>query len=179
MTEETNKIEKNKAHVPGKSAMKRAPTKRPITGRGGRQVKNEFDQKLLSVRRVARVVAGGRRFSLSVALAIGDRGGRVGVGLGKGGDQSIAREKAFNNAKKNLVKIPLTQDGGIAKDVAGKFCASRVVIRPTKSGVISGGPVRTIIDLVGIKKANTKLLSRSKSHLNNAMATIKALEQLN
>ena len=143
-----------------------------------RQARSEFEQQLLSARRVARVVAGGRRFSLSVAVAIGNKSGQVGIGVGKGLDQASAREKAFNNAKKNIKNISITKEGSIKKEVSAKYCASVVQIRPTKSGIVSGGAVRIIIDLAGITKANTKILSRSKNHINNARATLKALAQL-
>ncbi len=143
-----------------------------------RQARSEFDRQLLSARRVVRVVAGGRRFSLSVAVAIGNRNGQVGIGMGKGLDQASAREKAFNNAKKNIKNIQITKDGSIKKEVSAKYCASMVQIRPAKSGIVSGGAVRMIIDLAGITKVNTKILSRSKNHINNAKATLKALSQL-
>ncbi len=143
-----------------------------------RQARSEFEQQLLSARRVARVVAGGRRFSLSVAVAIGNKNGQVGIGMGKGLDQASAREKAFNNAKKNIKNISITKEGSIRKEVSAKYCASVVQIRPTKSGIVSGGAVRIIVDLAGITKANTKILSRSKNHINNARATLKALAQL-
>ena len=140
--------------------------------------KSEFERRVISTRRVARVVAGGRRFSLSVAICIGDKKGRVGIGTGNGPDMAIAMEKAYNKANKNLVKIPLTETKTIPFDVAAKFCSSEVALRPAKSFVV-GGAVRTVVELAGIEHVNGKLLSRSKSHLNNARATIDALSKLN
>src|ERR1700733_13482718 len=95
---------------------------------GGRQegkVKPEFDQKIIDIRRVTRVVAGGRRFSFSVAIVIGDRKGSVGVGIGKAGDTALAIEKALKSAKKNMIKIQVTKGMSIPYEVDAKFAASR------------------------------------------------------
>lgn len=135
--------------------------------------KLEYDTKILSARRVARVVAGGRRFSLSVAVAIGNRKGSVGVGTGKGPDMAIAMNKARNQAHKNLINVPLTENKGILNEVKGKYCASVVSLKPSK-GFVAGGAVRLLSELAGIENINAKILSRSKSHLNNARATLKA-----
>jgi small subunit ribosomal protein S5 len=99
--------------------------------RGEAKVKPEFDQKIIDIRRVTRVVSGGRRFSFSVALVAGDRKGSVGIGMGKAGDTALAIEKAFKNARKNLVKIPVTKNMSIPYEVSAKFAASRVTITPT------------------------------------------------
>ncbi len=144
----------------------------------GKSQRSEFDRRVISVRRVTRVVAGGRRFSLSVAVAVGDKKGKVGIGLGKGPDMAIAMEKATNQAKKNMMKIPLTEDKSIPNEVVSKYSASVVSLRPSKSGFVAGGAVRTIAELAGIRNLNTKILSRSKNHINNAKATIKAFEEL-
>ena len=146
------------------------------TGGRGRDRSNDFDKKVLSARRVSRVVAGGRRFSLSVAVAVGDKRGSVGIGTGKGPDMAIAMNKASAQAQKNMRKIPLTKEGSIPCDAQAKYCASVVVIRPA-DGFVAGGAVRTIAELAGIKKINAKLISRSKNHLNNARATLRALEK--
>lgn len=89
-----------------------------------RQDRREYDQKIISIRRVTRVVAGGRRFSFSVAVVIGDRKGKVGVGVGKAGDTALAIEKAIRQAKKNMVKLNLTEKMSIGHDVSSKYCAS-------------------------------------------------------
>ena len=139
--------------------------------------KPEFDQKILSLRRVTRVMAGGRRFSFSVAMVIGDKKGRVGVGLGKANDTTSAIKKAVRNAKKNMIKISLLENGSIPYDVNAKYKASKVVIRPViGKGLAVGGAVRTVLEFAGIKEAGAKILSRSKNHFNNAKATIIALE---
>lgn len=152
-------------------------------GRGGRndrgERKSEFDQKTISVRRVARVMAGGRRFSFSVAVIAGDRKGRVGVGLGKAGDTAAAIDKAGRDAKKHMIKVPMTATKSIAKDVSGKHGASRVTIRPAKNrGLVAGASVRLVLELAGITDVTSKVLSRSRNKLNNARAAIEALKQL-
>jgi small subunit ribosomal protein S5 len=143
------------------------------------RVKPEYDQKMINIRRVARVVAGGRRFSFSVALVAGDRKGKVGVGLGKAGDTSLAITKAFNNAKKNMIKLSLDKGSSIRHEVSAKYGSSVVILKPAKGrGIVAGSAVRTILDLAGVKDVNAKILSRSKNKLNIARATINALKQL-
>lgn len=146
--------------------------------RGGRSRDRSSDvnRRVLSSRRVSRVVAGGRRFSLSVAVAVGDGNGSVGIGTGKGSDTAIAIQKATAQAKKNMVKLPITKDKGIPCDSKAKYCSSVVVVRPSQ-GFVAGGAVRTIAELAGIKNINAKILSRSKNHLTNARATVLALSK--
>lgn len=150
-------------------------------GRGDRgERKQEFDQKTISVRRVARVVSGGRRFSFSVAVIAGDRKGRVGVGLGKATDTAAAIDKAMRDAKKHMIKVPMTSTKSIAKDIEGKHAASRVVIRPAKNrGLVAGASVRLVLELAGVTDVTSKVLSRSRNKLNNARAAIDALKSLN
>ena len=159
---------------------------RPRTGaagrstRGGRtEVPPEFEQKMINIRRVTRVVKGGRRFSFSVLLAIGNRRGKVGLGLGKAADISLALEKAFREAKKRLLVMTLTKQSSIPHEVAAKFNSSRVVIRPAPGrGIVAGSAMRVILDLAGIRGVSAKILSPSKSQLNNAKATMRALAML-
>lgn len=140
--------------------------------------KPEFEQKILSIRRVTRVVAGGRRFSFAVSLAIGDKKGRVGVGTGKAGDTSDAIQKAFRNAKKKIIKIKLQKNNAVPYDVKTKYSSSVITIRPVSGkGLAAGGAVRDVLELAGIDETGGKILSRSKNHLNNAMATMKALKE--
>lgn len=140
----------------------------------------EFDQKMIDLRRVARVEAGGRRFSFRAAIIIGDRKGRVGVGIGKGADTAIAMEKALRDAKKQSIVVPLTKDGSIPYDVEAKRVSVRVLIRraPSGSGLVAGSAVRTILDFAGVKNATAKILSPTKNKLNNARAAITALKKL-
>ena len=143
------------------------------------RVKPEFDQKIISIRRVTRVVTGGRRFSFSVGIVIGDRKGRVGVGLGKAGDTPVAIEKAIRDAKKNMVTIRMTKTGSIPHDVEAKYAASRVMImRAPGKGIMAGSSVRTVLEFAGVKEVSSKIFSRSKNKINNARAAIKALAQL-
>lgn len=139
----------------------------------------EFDQKILTIRRVTRVASGGRRFSFSVAIVIGNRKGSVGVGTGKAGDTTIAIDKAARNAKKNLIKINRTKNLSIAHQLEAKYSSAEIMIMPAKGrGLISGSAVRDVLDLGGVNDVVTKILSGSKNRLNIARATIKALQQL-
>jgi small subunit ribosomal protein S5 len=141
--------------------------------------KPEFDQKIISIRRVTRVVAGGRRMSFSVAMVIGNKKGSVGLGTGKAGDTALAIAKALKNAKKNMFKVRLTKDMSLPHDISAKFCSSRVVLMPNRGrGLVSGSSVREILLLGGIKDVTSKVHSGSKNKLNNAQATLKALQTL-
>jgi small subunit ribosomal protein S5 len=137
--------------------------------------KREYDHKVLDIARVARVMAGGRRFSFRATVVIGDRNGKVGVGMGKGADTAIAIDKAINAAKKKLIKINI-ETGTVAVDSTAKFGSASVIIKPAKEGkgIVAGGAIRTVVDLVGIKNITAKMLG-SNNKLNNARATVKAL----
>lgn len=141
--------------------------------------KPEFDQKIIDIRRVTRVVKGGRRFSFSVAMILGNKKGSVGVGLGKASDTSLAIDKAMRDAKRKMIRVKLTKDMSIPHEVSAKYCASDVVIRPAKGrGVVAGSSLRTVLELAGAKEVGGKVLSRSKNKINNARAAIKALSKL-
>ena len=142
--------------------------------------KPEFDQKVLDVRRTARVVKGGRRFSFRAAVVIGNRNGRVGMGLGKGPDVSTAVEKAVHQAKKNMISVAVTENKSISHPVDGKMSAARVILKPAKlgHGLVAGGPIRVISELVGIKNITAKIIGRTPNKLNNAKATLNALRKL-
>jgi len=143
------------------------------------RAKPEFDQKIINIRRVTRVVAGGRRFNFSVAIVIGNRKGQVGVGLGKGADTALAIDKAVRSAKKNMVKITTTKSMSIPHQVEAKYSSGRVVLRPAKGrGIVAGSALRDVIELAGLKDIGAKILSPSKNKLNIARATIKALSFL-
>lgn len=143
------------------------------------RVKPEFDQKIIEMRRVTRVVAGGRRMSFAVALVAGNRKGKVGVGTGKAGDTAAAIEKAFRDAKKKMVTVSLNKENSIAHDVKAKYSASVVMLMPARGrGLVAGGSVRSVLELAGITDVAGKILSRSKNGLNNARATMKALAML-
>ncbi len=143
-----------------------------------RREKPEFDQKLLDLARVTRVVKGGRRFRFRATLVIGNRKGKVGVGVAKGADVSGAIQKAYNDAKKNLVTIKLN-GATISHDITFKLGASKVLLRPAPAGrgIIAGGAVRAVVDLLGVKDIVSKSLGASNP-INVARATVKALEGL-
>lgn len=154
-------------------------SRRPPSREMKERVKPEFDTKIISIRRVTRVASGGRRFSFSVAVVSGDRKGRVGVGLGKAGDTSIAIDKATRHAKKNMIKINMTSKMSIPHAVEAKFCSSRVIMMPAPGrGVVAGSSIRNVIELGGLKDISAKLLSGSKNKLNNARVAIKALSNI-
>ena len=146
-------------------------------GRGDRR--SEFAQKVIGMRRVARVMAGGRRFNFSVAMVIGDKKGRVGFGLGKAMDTALAIEKATNDAKKNMITLNLTKTNSLPHDISAKYAASVVAIRPSPGkGLVAGSAVRVILELAGVTDVTAKLHSRSKNPINNARVAIKALKQI-
>ncbi|MDP2789017.1 MAG: 30S ribosomal protein S5 [bacterium] len=158
--------------------MEKTNEKKHSGRRGGPQSrpKPEFDQKILSIRRVTRVVAGGRRFSFSVALVAGDNKGSIGLGLGKAGDTSLAINKALRNAKKNMIKLKLNKTMSIPHEVRAKFGSAQVVLMPNKGrGLVAGSVVRDIIKISGMKDITGKILSGSKNKLNNAKAVMSAL----
>ncbi len=173
--------------VPGAAA---APVRRERTirgrsqrpgGRGPRPPKErgEFDQVTIEARRVARVMAGGRRFSFSLVVVIGDRKGRVGVGIGKGIDTALAIEKAARDARKNLLIVSRTKSNSIPHDVLAKYASSTIEIIPSKGrGLVAGSSVRTVLELAGVTDVVTKIHSRTKNKLTIARATVEALKQL-
>jgi small subunit ribosomal protein S5 len=143
------------------------------------RAKAEFDSKIVSIRRVTRVVSGGRRFSFSVSLVAGDRKGSVGVGTGKSTDTSLAIEKAMKDAKKNMVTLSLTPENSIPFDVRAKYTASDIMIVPAPGkGLSAGSSVRTVLELAGVTDITAKIFSRSKNQLNNARAAVNALKKI-
>lgn len=156
----------------------RTKNSRKMGGRGER-AKPEFDQKMINIRRVARVVSGGRRFSFSVALITGNRKGSVGVGIGKAGDTALAIDKAVRNAKKNMINVNLTKSMSIPHEVDAKYSSARIIIRPApERGTIAGSAARNVIELAGIKDVSAKIMSVSKNKLNIARAAIAALKKV-
>lgn len=143
------------------------------------RAKPEYDQKIIDIRRVTRVASGGRRFSFAVSLVAGDRKGKVGVGTGKGGDTSLAVDKALRSAKKNMITLSLTKTHSIPHEVLKKVGASVVHMMPAPGkGVVAGSSVRDVIELAGIKNITAKLRSGTKNKLNNARVAIEALKML-
>ncbi len=141
--------------------------------------KTEFDQRVLDLRRVTRVVSGGKRFKFRATVVIGNGQGKVGVGVAKGADVSQAVEKAASEARKNLTVVPL-EKGTIPHEVSAKYSAAKIVLKPASEGrgVIAGGAVRIVCALAGIKSISAKILGRTSNKLNNARATVEALKKL-
>ncbi|MFA7286773.1 MAG: 30S ribosomal protein S5 [Patescibacteria group bacterium] len=150
--------------------------RRPRRDTGDRD--QEFDQKIIDLARVTRVMAGGKRMRFRACVAIGDHKGRVGVGLGKGADVSLAIAKAAANAKKDLIEIPLYEDT-LPHEIYIKYGAAKILLKPAPrgTGIIAGGAVRSVLELGGVPNVAAKMLG-SRSKLNNARATILALRQL-
>jgi small subunit ribosomal protein S5 len=170
-------MEKPKENLRDNNSGKRKSGRRGGSSFG--RVKPEFDQKILNIRRVTRVVAGGRRFSFSVAIVAGDKKGCVGLGLGKAGDTALAINKALRNAKKNMVRLKLTKTMSIPHEISAKFSSSYVVLMPNKGrGLVAGSVVRDIVKLSGMRDITGKILSNSKNKLNNAKAVMSALSQI-
>ncbi|MFA6909434.1 MAG: 30S ribosomal protein S5 [Patescibacteria group bacterium] len=145
---------------------------------GHREEKKEFDQRIIDIARVTRVMAGGKRMRFRACVAIGDHKGRVGVGIAKGADVSAAITKAVHKAKKSLVNVVMINDT-IPHIVKFKFKAAVILLKPAPkgSGVIAGGAIRSMVELAGIKNIVSKMLG-SDSKINNVQATIGALHQL-
>lgn len=141
----------------------------------GKKEKPEFDQKLLDLARVTRVVKGGRRFSFRATLVIGNRKGKVGVGVGKGPDASESIKKAFNDAKKNMINVVM-KNGTIPHDIEYKSGSARILMRSAAAGkgIVAGGAMRSVFDLAGIRDIVAKSLGTSNK-LNLARATSEAL----
>lgn len=160
--------------------MTKNPKKLDNHSRGRKQKeKSEFDQQVIEVARVTRVVAGGRRFSFRILVAIGSRQGKVGIGVAKGIDVSTTIEKAVSNARKNLILVPI-KEATIPHEVSAKYGAAKIILKPTQKGrgLVAGGVVRAICSLAGINNISSKVISRSTNKLNNAKATIEALKKL-
>ncbi len=141
--------------------------------------RGEFEQVTIDARRVARVMAGGRRFNFSLVVVIGDKKGRVGVGLGKGVDTALAIDKATRDAKKHLIIVPRTKSGSIPHHVSTKYASSMVEIIPSEGrGLVAGSAMRTVLDLAGVTDVVAKIHTRSKNKLTIARATVAALAKL-
>ncbi len=144
-----------------------------------RRSEEEFESKLLHLTRVERMKAGGRRLRFRAVVVIGDKKGRVGLGIGKGLDVSQAIEKAKRKAKKNLIKVPIIGKT-IPHEVRAKFGSVEIFLRPQRKGkgLVAGGVVRIICSLAGIENISSKVLSRSRNKINNAVAVLNALKKL-
>ena len=140
---------------------------------------NNWIERVIQVRRVTKVVKGGKKLSFRAILVIGNEKGEIGVGTGKASDVIGAVKKGVTDAKKHVINIPITKSYSIPHSINGLSGAAQVILRPSASGsgVIAGGSVRTVLELAGIRNILAKQLG-SGNALNNARATLKALKQI-
>lgn len=152
-------------------------------GRGGRgpsrdRVEDEFDQRIIELSRVTRVMAGGKRMRFRALVVVGNHKGRAGMGLAKGADVSLAVNKAATKARRNLVNVPL-KNNSLPHEVTEKYKSARVMLRPAKvgTGIIAGGPVRIVLELAGVPNVVSKILG-SPNKINNVRAVFAAFGRM-
>ena len=141
-------------------------------------VKRDFEQKVVEIKRVTRVVAGGKRMRFRALVVIGDKKGKVGMGLRKGVDVAESVNKAVNAAKKNMLNVPLT-NGTIPHQIKLKYKSSRIIVLPARpgTGIIAGGALRSVLDLAGVKNILSKMIG-SSNKVNNVKAVFEAFKKM-
>jgi small subunit ribosomal protein S5 len=147
-------------------------------GRTREVVKREFEQKVVEIKRVTRVVAGGKRMRFRALVVIGDKKGKVGMGLRKGVDVAEAVNKAVNAAKKNMITVPIV-DGTIPHQVNIKYKSSKILLLPASkgTGIIAGGALRSVLDLAGVHNVLSKMFG-SSNNVNNVKAAFEAFKRM-
>ena len=146
------------------------------SGYGGQRMEKEFEEKIVQVNRVSKKTKGGNKVGFSVLVVVGDKKGRVGVGLGKAPDVSSAIRKGVSVGKKHLLTVPII-NGTIPMEIRIKLGAAKILLKPAPqgSGIIAGGAVRSVVDAAGIHNISSKVLG-TKNQASNVYATMKALQ---
>ncbi|MCF7820739.1 MAG: 30S ribosomal protein S5 [Candidatus Pacebacteria bacterium] len=174
----SSKFDKGAAKTVAKTVYGDRKAKQRRERRDRNDKKDEFEQRILDIARVTRVMAGGKRMNFRACVGIGDKNGKVSVGLGKGADVSIAVNKAVNRAKKEMVSVSMVNET-IAHEIYHREGAAKLLFKPARKGrgVIAGGVVRSILELAGIKNISAKILG-TNNKVNNARCAVNALKKL-
>ncbi len=162
----------------GSSYAAKMKSKKPGKASGSAEEKDEFEQRILDIARVTRVMAGGKRMNFRACVAVGNKNGKVGVGLGKGADVTIAINKGVKKAKQNIIDVPIV-DGTIPHEVFNKYGASKLLLKPARKGkgIIGGGSVRLVLELSGLTNVSSKILG-TDNKMTNAKGIIETLAKL-